>query len=457
MSASPNPSDVDAASVRTGDDGRAETTIGVTGQPWRASVSPWGAVTPWSADTDGAAWRTLDWFVAADDRWHVPAQETAVRQRRVDGAPVIETRVRIPDGDVVQRIWSVADRGGVTVVEFENDSPLPVAVALAGSDVLTERAPADVPVQGIELPEDTIVLPLGHHATIRVGVAHTPLPDGVDPHNVSLRSLPDATTVARGWRSVVDRASRLGIPDVALADAVVAARADLLLDGPGDAVDDPLGFVLDVVEIVRCGDDAAPWLPEIVGPLESAVRSGDPVVGAALRGARHVALAAGDERAAGDIDRIRRRLAGELADVPLGPFSEVRRGRSTGRFVHAVEARLVAPDDAGARLLPMGIPPSWIGADFELHGVPTSADSTVSFAVRWHGERPAVLWEQTGTAVTLSAPAIDDSWSTDTAAGEALWPAPRTVPATRLAVTPDATRPVTRPATPDTGPPGSFT
>ena len=33
----------------------------------RASVTPWGAVEPW----DGG--ERLDWYVAADDRWHVPA------------------------------------------------------------------------------------------------------------------------------------------------------------------------------------------------------------------------------------------------------------------------------------------------------------------------------------------------------------------------------------------------
>ena len=39
-------------------------TTGVTGSAWRASVTPWGAITPWDDDVDG-----LDWFVAADDRF----------------------------------------------------------------------------------------------------------------------------------------------------------------------------------------------------------------------------------------------------------------------------------------------------------------------------------------------------------------------------------------------------
>ena len=85
-------------------------TTGVTGGRWRASVTPWGAVEPW----DGSP--ALDWHVAADDRWHTPRDESAVRQKRLGGTAVVETRVRIPEGDAVQRVHSVADHGGLTVV-----------------------------------------------------------------------------------------------------------------------------------------------------------------------------------------------------------------------------------------------------------------------------------------------------------------------------------------------------
>jgi hypothetical protein len=57
--------------------------------------------------------------------------------------------------------------------------------------------------------------------------------------------------------------------------------------------------------------------------------------------------------------------------------------------------------------------------------LPTSPTTTVSFAVRWHGERPAVLWEQQGDpTVALFAPAIDPDWTTTQRSGETLWPAP---------------------------------
>ena len=92
---------VDMPTTRTGAANPYEpgVTTGVTGHPWRASVSASGAIEPWDRDQE-----PVRWYVAADDRWHDPAEETAVRQIRIDGTPVIETRLRIPDGDAVQRV-----------------------------------------------------------------------------------------------------------------------------------------------------------------------------------------------------------------------------------------------------------------------------------------------------------------------------------------------------------------
>lgn len=395
------------------------TTVGVTGQSWRASVTPWGSVLPWGDSQNSGL--SLDWHIAADDRWHSAAIEPAVRQHRIAGTPVTETRMRIPDGDAVQRVWSVASYGGFTIVEIENDSPLPFAVAFSGMPVVTERAPSELPIQGIELPAGSITLPVGHHTTIRVGVAHGA---AVDPQ--ALRAAPPADAVARGWTAIAERASRLGLPDEALSTAVVSARCDLMLDGPVDADDDPTGFILDVGELVRLGEPADAWLPEIVEPLAvvaSGKRSANVAsVAAAIEAAGRIARAAGDTRAAGDADRMRQRLAGAVErSAVLGPFSELRRTSSVGRFVTDVERHVVFGGGSPVDLLPAGIPASWLGSDFEVHGIPTSASSSVSFAVRWHGERPAVLWDQQGPPVQLSATAIDVEWSTAEPSGEALW------------------------------------
>lgn len=404
-------------------------TIGVTGQQARWTVAPWGAITPWGQENPV----TFDWFIAADDRWHVPAHEPTVRQARLEGTPVVETRIRIPDGDAVQRIWAVPDGGGSVIVEFENESPKPFAVAVSGPTVVTERPVADVPIQGIELPEGAIVLPVGHRATVRVAFS---FPDAVG-NPVSLNQVPPVLAVVRGWTRVTEQASRLVLPDETLVDAVVAARCDLLLEGPVDSAEDPVGFLLDVAELVRCGDSAEAWLLDIVEPAEglakrAAARGAAPeTVADAFAGlvaARLVAVRAGDARAARDIDRTIAKVASkrnDLADAAsagvVTSFADLRRESSVGRFVRSVERRIAD----GGRLLTGGMPTAWLGNNFEVHGLPTSATSTVGFAVRWHGERPAMLWEQHGTAdVELSAPDVDPGWTTNEPSGETLWPAP---------------------------------
>jgi hypothetical protein len=215
------------------------------------------------------------------------------------------------------------------------------------------------------------------------------------------------------------------LPDRGLGEAVTAARSDLLLAGPVDADRDVIGFLLDVAELGRLGDDADAWMPEIVEPIASIARSAGPEVESALRACERLAVVAGDERAARDIARIRerRRRDGRAATSTSqkpSSFSDLQRGDSVGRFVAQVEQRIA---DEG-RLLPLGIPRRWLGSNFEVHGVPTGPRSTVGFAVRWHGDRPAVLWEQHGPPQQLSAPAVDGDWSSDAASGEALWAAP---------------------------------
>ena len=413
-------------------------TVGVTGQQTRWTVSSWGAVTPWGQHDPV----TLDWYVAADDRWHVPADEPTVRQSRLDGTPVVETRLRVPDGDAVQRVWAVPDGGGTVIVEFENESPMPIAVALAGPTVVTERPVADVPIRGIDLPEGAIVLPIGHRSVVRVAVPSTGR--RFDPS--SLGRVPPPLAVVRGWMQAVEHASRLVLPDENLVAAVVAARCDLLLEGPVDSGEDPVGFLLDVAELVRSGDPADAWLVDIVGPAErvakaAAGRNADVTsVIAAMRGleaARAVARHAGDRRAQNDIERTLLRLLDRHHDVdPASDVEEslagVRRSTSVGRFVRSVERRLV--DDG--RLLTGGLPTSWLGSNFEVHGLPAGAATSVSFAVRWHGERPAVLWEQHGDEVVeLSAVDLEPDWVTRERSGERLWPAPRRERATRPTLT----------------------
>lgn len=376
------------------------------GGQFRADVTPWGSVVPWDGSPE------LAWHVAADDRWHSPADEVAVRQIRVGGAPVFETRVRVPGGDAVQRVWSVADGGGRTLVEVTNDSPLPIACAFTRSDILTNRPPTDVPIEGIELPPSTIVLPIGHRTSVTVALAH-----GVGGAGQLPVGSPTSDATVRGWVSRSENASRLGLPDERDAERLVVARSDILLLGAPSEDDDPVGHLLAVAELVRMGelsgaslDDEVPHVAAAVGMV---AREPGWDVDAALDAALLVLARADERRAVTDVRRIIAGRGGVLIPAPdddlAGP-----------RTVAMIERRLACRGE----LLPAGIPSSWLGVNVEAHGIPVGPTSTTSFALRWHGENAAVLWEVEGDPVAFSAPAVDPTWRTAEPSGEALWRLP---------------------------------
>jgi hypothetical protein len=272
------------------------TAVGNLDSPWEAIVDPRGLVTPWF---DG--W-SLDWWIGAEDRWHLPSREVAVRQRLVGASPVVETAMSIPSGDAVQRVYAVrrssADGGGeLIVVEIENMSKAPVALALAvrpytpeglavieridlrGSAVavdgrvalLLPKPPMRVagstfregdsaatvvageagerwtgPVHDTAgLAQAAFVYPLAHGATFRVAIPLVPEARArrrsvAHRRLVAAPSFPDvlppAEAVAKGWQSQSERGMRLVLPDDRLAEAVAANRRFLLLLHDGDVI-----------------------------------------------------------------------------------------------------------------------------------------------------------------------------------------------------------------------------
>jgi hypothetical protein len=253
-------------------------------------------------------------------------------------------------------------------------------------------------------------MPLGHAATIRVGLAHgpqrhAPLPGG----------LPGHLQVVRGWTTTLERASRLVLPDGAAGSSLVATitaeRSELALGAVPHAVDDPVAFAVALGELVRMGERPDPWLPE----LAEAVEAIGPVPGwsgdVALDAATLVLHRAGETRAVGDIGRIMERRA--TSPHPTEP--------ATGLLAIAWLERLLA---YRGELLPTGLPKAWLGQAVEAYGVPSGPSSSVSYAIRWHAERAAILWEQGGTAIELTSPVLAPGWSSSDVKGEALWPAP---------------------------------
>ena len=385
--------------------------VGVRGGKHHVSVDFVGRIEL----TDGSS--ALEWHVADEKRWHSAADPAeGLRQSTLGGTPVVETKMRVLGGDVVQRVWAVADHGGLVVVEFENDSPTSVAVALTRGDVITSRPVPNQPIPGIDLPAGSIALPLAHRSTLRVA-----LPLGDVAAAVDLGALPSAVQVSRGWLQVVEGASRLVCADAPIADVfdeVNAARCQLLVSGLPNPADDPLGALIGGIELVRLGENPYIWIDELVPLAERCLANANDhsrfMLAHAVAGLQFVLAKAGEPRAVRDVAKAWSRV--------VGPGSSGWSAKTFAHDIAGIEQRLftLAADNTGV-LLPRGIPDDWKGINFEAHGLCGPSGTRVGFALRWHGENAAVLWESSSADVRLVS-GVDATWSNaGTAGGEALW------------------------------------
>jgi len=374
-----------------------DAVVGALGAGALATVDDRGAVS--TPDV------LLDWWVGAHDRWHRPAEETSTRRRRLGAAPAFETTVRVPNGEVAHRVYGAASSpGGVVVVELENRSPVPLTVALVarfdrraridvdGTVVRADGRPAlalsavprrwaagestaatvmdgdarSGPVDPFAAPgELALLFPVPHRTSVRAALGYVA---GINP-----RDLPGADAVARGWDTQLERGARAELPPP-VGESVDAARADLLLAPRDDAV-------VAALEDWGFDDEAA---------------AGWSALGWRAR------------------RRARRRMAVE------DPWRALRGVDSAGEpapFLSALRSVLVRERGARLDLLP-GFPPDWLGQSVTASDLPLRA-GPLSFAVRWHGVRPALLWDAP-EGVELRVPALDPGWSTADRAGETL-------------------------------------
>ena len=384
--------------------------VGVLGRPGWAEVDERGGVRA----ADGS-WR-LDWWVGAD-RWRDPRAEVAVRHGARDGAPVFETALRVDGGDVRQRVYAAAEGGGLVMVEVENDSPAPVAVAflLRGASahtLISPRPPTVVagPSGPGAPPAEASRFPLPHRGVLRVAVpfagTSTTWPDRA----------PSAAQVVSGWHTLLGGAERIDAPG-SWPDRHALARSQLLL------VDDlePAAMLIALGLRVRLGTASlARETAHQVGRAAQAIaarcrRGMSSRDGVALVDALDLLIAGGDPTAARDV--------AQLLDQTT--FCDTESDLSDPADVVAIVRRMVVTHahGGGRELLLLPSPAEeWQGENIAAHDVPTRF-GRLSFAVRWHGTRPAVLWEldeRDGAPVTLRARGLDPDWSTTQPKGEAL-------------------------------------
>lgn len=393
------------------DTSSSATTIGVLGGTRDATVDRSGVVSP-----RATTWE-LDWWIGADDRWRVPAHEAAVRQQLVDGMPVVQTSMRVPGGDAMQRVYGApaGDVGEVAVVEIANESPAPFVAALVvrgasaldldgtsvwadgRSAIRTPRPPSRWAASVDGSTEATVVsgaasdgpfahrqdrgarlvgaflFPVAHRTTLRAVV--TLGTQGIGATEPG--ALPDADAVARGWRVQLDRGLRVELPDESLQRAVETARAATVLAGQAWRVEPAVAAVLE-----DWGLDA-----------EAAV------AWSRLTG------------------RARRRLARRESRTATWNEVLARLIAPDAELLAALRAVLVRDLDAGVVMFD-DWPREWVGQPVDVRDAPTRR-GPVSCSVRWHGDRPALLWD--GPAdTTFTAPGLDPTWSSRDARGEAL-------------------------------------
>jgi hypothetical protein len=347
---------------------------------------------------------TLRWWVGANDGWHDPATDTTARFRRRGVAPSFETAVRVPGGDFVQRAYAVTapSGAGAVAVDFDNESRAPCSVVVfvrvalsasvhldgkvlrvdgapaltfgapprlwAGGDDVRERvrvggASAGVPPAWSAPCEIALLAPVPHRTVLRTALADQEL----EPH-----TLADPSAVERAWRCQLDRGMQVELPEPFQRD-VDAHRADLLLAQPTSAVFAALedwGFDTEAVDA---------W---------SRLRPRD----------RRASRRRDDLMTSGD------------TDDPAVALLTVRRS-------------LAREHDGHVDLLP-GFRTEWLGRSIAVHHLPLRA-GLLSYALRWHGARPALLWDAP-RGVDLRAPALDPTWHSPGGTGETLLAEPPT-------------------------------
>jgi hypothetical protein len=322
-------------------------------------------------------------------------------------------------------VYAVADRGGLVVVAIDNRSPAPIAVALSRRDVLTSHPPATVPVRGGEAPPDALVLPVGHRSGVAVALA----PDDPVPGPLPA-GLPSPDQVVRGWLRQTEAGADLRLPGPP-AVALPTLRSTLLLEGP-PSPDEPVRFLVAVAELGRLGVSVEPWLDDAAAAADQLARSmrqNAPVpwpVDAGLVAAGEIFGRVGHRRGVADVAaaRARRPDVDPTPPVPVDDLTDL-----------AWALRRLAVERADVvDLFPAPFPPSWQGQPVEAYRVPVGR-AVLSLALRWHGSRPAVLWDLDGRRVELRSTGLDRSWSAEGARGEALLGVPATTSTLRGATT----------------------
>ncbi|MYI56838.1 MAG: hypothetical protein F4062_07415 [Acidimicrobiia bacterium] len=483
---------------RGGGTGTRWTVLALAGAGGAMAVDASGRIA-----TGRRGW-SLDWGILAGENLCVPAAAPSLRQRAAgaeDAAPVaLETLVRASGGDVSQLAYAAraagAGPGALGVLEVRNRTSAPVAVTLtlrpgdfwrpdglwsveiddagalangaralwwqrppAGGRLLADAAaatdgPHEPPPAGADWaggPQRVrsragrsgaeFTWPVTHGTTLRVLL---PLePDDAAPPEPAV--VPTLDQVGRGWDLHTAGGLRVaGLPDGRIEPLVAAAiRRLLALDVSPDAGDGPDGRLSPAERALVAAALAVAGYAQRAAEVVSLRAARNPASAARLarREAARVTARFGEAPAA---------VGAMVADAGAGGGWAGDRGGDDpalrAAFLLAVRDSLVAEEDGCLDLLPgAGADLAGSRPPIEVHRLVTGC-GVLSFAVRWHDRRPALLWElappstrleswasvlagsgagegtagPTAAAPRLRATALAEPWSTRRPTGEEL-------------------------------------
>lgn len=346
------------------------------------------------------------------------------------------------DGCVL--LESARRAGGVVVCQDE-----PWLAVAAGPDQPAASMKLDFS-NGAENAEAhaAMVFPLPHRASLVLRIA-------VDGQ----LSDPKATLaeVAAGWRSITRDAASVDVPDQRLGEAwkrvvpdlVIAAGSTDLLTAAEAAP------YLDLAGLHREADRARTALVIATEAGELRGRTASTAISALASRDLRVGEASGLDRlisvliasAGADIESSALLMAAaairltdsrlgdqliDLHDARLGSDGESPGIPSTrvAKGAAAVVGHLIGPvgreGTTNIDILP-AVPEQWYGQPLDVRGLGTHA-GRISFSLRWHGTRPALLWDREGgpDECEITCVGLDPAWSATDRSGEALLSAPGT-------------------------------
>jgi hypothetical protein len=237
-------------------------------------------------------------------------------------------------------------------------------------------------------------------------------------------SLPDFSRVETGWGQRLKTRATTNLPNNDLGGLGPRALVDLLISSPtpqGAIQLAAWGLVDDASERIASADPTPQWLSAAIElwirhrrvedflssaavkiePLVRSLGKKDALGQVLTDGLTSLLRAIGEDRAAKDLTNLDRGFPDSL----VSPFDD-----------------LVSETNEGVQLLSKPLPRSWYGKDFELHGMATRWGK-LGFAVRWHGENAALLWEMEpheDLAPLITIPGLQKEFSTFKTEGETL-------------------------------------